>query len=94
MSGCWLTRATAAASGLLLRYGYPLPESGAALKACAASHDIECIPIDRFNLEHLIGNLYYSINQTESGPLQDDLLELCNRLEPAERYDHGELDVL
>jgi len=26
--------------------------------------------------------------------LQDDLLELCNRLEAAERYCDGELDVL
>lgn len=85
---------TAAERGLLLRYGYPFPESEAALKACAASRDIECVPIDRFNLEQLIGNLCYSINQTKPGPLQDELLELCNRLEAAERYGDGELDVL
>lgn len=85
---------TAAERGLLLRYGYPFSESEAALEACAASHDIECIPIDRFNLEQLIGNLCCSINQTKPGPLQDELLELCNRLEAAERYGDGELDVL
>jgi hypothetical protein len=84
---------TAAERRLLLRYGYPFSESEAALEACAASHDIESVPIDRFNLEQLIGNLCYSINQTKPGPLQDELLELCNRLEAAERCGDGELDV-
>ena len=87
-------RLTAAERGLLLRYGYPFSESEAALKACAASQDIEWVPIDRFNLEQLIGNLCCSINQTKPGPFQDDLLELCSRLETAERYGDGELDVL
>ena len=85
---------TAAERGLLLRHGYPISESAAALEACAASHDIECVPIDRFDLEQLISNLCYSINQTKPGPLQNELLELCNRLEAAERYGDGELDVL
>ncbi len=85
---------TAAERRLLLRYGYPFSQSESALKACAASHDIERVPIDRFDLEQLIGNLCYSINQTKPGPLQDDLLELCNRLEAAERYGDGELDIL
>ncbi|MDA0255817.1 MAG: hypothetical protein O3A37_10800 [Planctomycetota bacterium] len=41
----------------------------------------------------MIGNLCYSINRTKPGPLQDELLELCNRLEAAERCGDGELDV-
>jgi hypothetical protein len=85
---------TAAERGLLHRYGYPFSQSEAALRACAASHDIECVPIARFDLEQLISNLCYSINQTKPGRLQNDLLELCNRLEAAERYGDGELDVL
>ncbi|MFM7649258.1 MAG: hypothetical protein ACKO50_14570 [Cyanobium sp.] len=85
---------TAAERGLLLRYGYPFSQSEAALQACAASHDIECVPIDRFDLEQLISNLCYSINQTKPGRLQNDLLELCNRLEAAERDGDGELDTL
>jgi len=79
---------------LLLRYGYPFEQSEAALKACAASRDIKSVPIDRFDLEQLIGNLCYSINQTKPGPLKNDLLELCKRLEAAERYGDGELDML
>lgn len=74
-------RLTAAERGLLLRYGYPFSQSEAALKACVASHDIECVPIDHFDLEQLIGNLCSSINKTKPGRLQNDLLELCNRLE-------------
>jgi len=85
---------TAAERGLLLRYGYPFSQSEAALQACAASHDIEGVPIDRFDLEQLISNLCYSINQTKPGRLQNHLLELCNRLEAAERYGDGELDTL
>ncbi len=72
----------------------PFSQSEAALKACAASHDIERVPIDCFDLKQLIGNLCYSINQTKPGPLQDEILEFCNRLEAAERYGDGELDVL
>ena len=85
---------TAAERGLLLRYGYPFSQSEAALKACAGSRDLEYVPIDRFDLEQLIGNLCYSINKTKPGRLQNDLLELCNRLEAAERYGEGELDML
>ena len=85
---------TAAERGLLLRYGYPFLQSEAALKACVASHEIECVPIDRFDLEQLICNLCFSINKTKPGRLQNDLLELCNRLEAAERYGEGELDML
>ena len=85
---------TAAERGLLLNYGYPFSQSEAALKPCVASHEIECVPIDRFDLEQLIGNLCFSINKTKPGRLQNDLLELCNRLEAAERYGEGELDML
>ena len=84
---------TAAERGLLLRYGYQFLQSEAALKACAGSRDLEYVPIDRFDLEQLIGNLCYSINKTKPGRLQDDLLELCNRLEAAERSGDGEPDI-
>jgi hypothetical protein len=36
---------------LLLRCGYPFAGSEAALKACEESQDIECVRIDRSNLE-------------------------------------------
>ena len=86
-------RLTPAERGLLLRYGYPFEQSEAALKACAGSQDIERVPIDRFNLEQLIGNLCYSINRMKPGRLFDQLFELCDRLEAAERYGDGDCDV-
>ncbi len=85
---------TPAERSLLLKYGYPFSQSEAALKACAESKEIEHVPIDRFNLEQLIGNLCYSINRSKPGRLQDELLTLCDRLEAAERYGEGDLDTL
>ena len=84
---------TPAERSLLLRYGYPFSQSEAALKACAESKKIERVPINSFNLEQLIGNLCYCINRAKPGRLQDELLTLCDRLEAAERYGDGDLDV-
>ncbi len=61
---------------------------GAGQPACS-----ESVPIDRFNLEQLIGNLCYSINRAKPGKLQDELVALCDRLEAAERYGDGDLDT-
>jgi hypothetical protein len=85
---------TADERSLLLRYGYPFEQIEHALKACKASHDIELVPMDRFELEHLIGDVCRSINHMTGGAKQDQLLDLCDRLEAAERYGDGMLDVL
>ena len=85
---------TPAERSLLLRYGYPFEQIEHALKACDASHDIEIMPMDHFELEHLIGDVCRSINQTNGGATQDQLLELCDRLEAAEACGDGTLDVL
>jgi len=79
---------------LLLRHGYPFERIERVLKACEASHDIEIIPMDCFELERLIGDVCRSINHMKSGVLQDQLLDLCDRLEAAEEYGDGMLDVL
>ena len=79
---------------LLLRYGYPFEQIEQALKACESSREIEIIPMDRFELEHLIGDVCRSINQMKDGATQDQLLDLCDRLEAAERYGDGMLDTL
>jgi hypothetical protein len=79
---------------LLLRYGYPFERIEQALKACEASHDIEIVPMDCFELERLIGDMCRSINHTNRGTLQDQLLDLCDRLEAAEQYGDGMLDML
>ena len=79
---------------LLLRYGYPFEQIEQALKACESSLDIEIIPMDRFELEHLIGDVCRSINHMKGGTTQNQLLDVCDRLEAAERYGDGMLDTL
>ena len=79
---------------LLLRYGYPFEQIEQALKACECSREIEIVPMDRFELERLIGDMCRSINQMKSGATQNHLLDLCDRLEAAERYGDGMLDTL
>ena len=78
---------------LLLRYGYPFARIEQALKARSASKAIEIVPMDRFELERLIGDLSRSINDMNGGRVQDQLLTLCDRLEAAERYGDGMLDT-
>ena len=77
---------------LLLRYGYPFERIEHALKGRESSRDIEIVPMDAFELERLIGDLCSSINDMNRGALQNVLLDLCDRLEAAERYGDGMLD--
>ncbi|MDA1229814.1 MAG: hypothetical protein O2856_03480 [Planctomycetota bacterium] len=78
---------------LLLRHGYPFAGIEQALKACESSRGIEIVPMDRFELEHLIGDVCRSINHMKGGTTQDQLFDLCDRLEAAERYGDGMLDT-
>ena len=77
---------------LLLRYGYPFEQIEQALKACQSSGNIEIIPLDPYELERLIGDLCSSINDMQGGQLQNELLDLCDRLEAAEKHGDGMLD--
>ena len=79
---------------LLLRYGYPFEQIEQALNACESSREIEIVPMDRFELERLIGDVCRSIKQMKGGATQDQILDLCDRLEAAERYGDGMLDTL
>jgi hypothetical protein len=63
------------------------------LEQYASSPDIEILTISRFYLNQMIGDLSYSINKGSKGKIQKALIELCDRLEIAERYGDGELDV-
>lgn len=85
---------TPAERSLLLRYGYPFEQIERALKASEPSPDVEIVPLDRFELEYLIGDVCRSINHMTGGATQDQLLDLCDRLEAAEEYGNGMLDVL
>lgn len=79
---------------LLLRYGYPFDQIRNALEACHSTDNIETVPMDSFELERLIGDVSISINQMEGGPVQGQLLDLCERLEYAERDGDGMLEML
>ena len=85
---------TAEERSLLLEYGYPFQQIDQALQACATSREIEIVPKDRFKLEHLFGDVCRSINHMKSGATQNQLLELCDRLEYAEESGDGMLDML
>ncbi len=41
----------------------------------------------------MISDLSYSINERTKGSIQRAVIDLCDRLEIAERYGDGELDV-
>lgn len=47
--------------------------------------------MDAFELEHLIGDVCRSINRMNGGTTQDQLLDLCDRLEAAEAYGDGKV---
>jgi len=79
---------------LLLKYGYTFDRIEQALKKYESSESIEVVPLDRIELGRMIGDLCYSIDKRTSGILQDKLVHLCDRLEAAERYGDGMLDVL
>jgi hypothetical protein len=83
---------TAEERALILQYGYPFDGIEQSLKAC--QDRIETVPIDSFELERLIGDLSISINDMKGGAVQNELLDLCERLEAAERYGEGQLDWL
>jgi hypothetical protein len=50
--------------------------------------------MDRFELEYLIGDVCRSINHMKIGRTLDQLVELCDRLEAAEKSGDGMLDTL
>jgi hypothetical protein len=83
---------TAEERNLILQYGYPFEGIEQSLKACQDSEGIETVPIDAFELERLVGDLSISINDMKGGAVQNELLDLCERLEAAERYGEGQLD--
>jgi hypothetical protein len=79
---------------LILRHGYPFERIERALKKVESSRRIEVVPMDLFELERLIGDLCSSINDMNEGALQSKLLDLCDRLEAAEKYGDGMLEDL
>ena len=77
---------------LILEYGYPFSPAKDQLKDVASSPEVEVLLISPFYLNQMIGDLSYSINKRTKGRIQDELFELCDRLESIYRYGEGELD--
>lgn len=77
---------------LILEYGYPFSDAKAQLKAAVSSDNISVLTISEFYLNQMIADLCYSINKRTKGRVQDELLELCDRLESIQRYGEGQLD--
>jgi hypothetical protein len=77
---------------LLLKYAYPFQPEKEQLRAMIARGGIGTLVIKPYYLSLMIGDLCYSINKRTTGRLQDELNELCNRLEYLEATGDGELD--
>jgi hypothetical protein len=80
---------------LILKYGYPFERLEQALKRWPSNADIRRVSITDYELELLIGELSRSINHRQAGKEEEDeLIDLCDRLEYVERTGDGDLDIL
>lgn len=79
---------------LIVQYGYPFDRLAKSLRRHASSEAIKTILMSAYELEMLIGELSRSINHCECGRDEDAVIDLCDRLEYAEKYGDGELDIL
>lgn len=79
---------------LILKYGYPFDRLEKALRRWSNSEAIKTISMSESELSMLIGELSRSFNHGETGSDEDAILDLCDRLEYAEKYGDGELDIL
>lgn len=79
---------------LLLEYGYPFEPEKKQLKRFLDRGEVGTLKIKPYYLSKLIGDLSYSINKRTKGRIQNELNELCERLEYIEATGDGELDLL
>lgn len=80
---------------LILKYGYPFEQIKASLREFPAGHDYATIPMPRFELKHLIGDLCRSLNHDEIEPAHmQTVIELIDRLEYIEETGDGDFDIL
>ena len=74
---------------LILKYGYPFERLARALKRWPKNQSVRNVRMCRYELEMLIGELSRSFNDGETGQDEDEVLDLCERLEYAERTGDG-----
>lgn len=78
---------------LILKHGYPHEQLAKALQQWPANAASRRISISDFDLDMLIGELSRTINHAEAGKEEDELLDLCDRLEYFERTGDGDLYI-
>ncbi len=66
---------------LILAHGYPFPGLRVVLEAVPNSKDRVVVRCDPFDVEHLLGDLAYSINHCADDLLQMQLNELYESIE-------------
>ena len=79
---------------LILKHGYPFDRLAKSLRRWPKDQLIRTISMSRYELEMLIGELSRSFNHEETGKDEDAVLDLCDRLEYAERTGDSQLDIM
>ena len=79
---------------LILKHGYPFDRLAKSLRRHSSTEAVKTIMMSAYELDMLIGELSRSLNHRECGRDEDAVIDLCDRLEYAERYGDGELDIL
>ena len=76
---------------LIMRYGCPFDGLKASLETCD-DHEFVVIPVERFELGRLIADLCIAITDLEPCALQEQLIDLCDRMEIGERTGNALFD--
>jgi hypothetical protein len=74
---------------LILKFGYPFERLKRALKRWPKRQGVRKIRMSRYELQMLIGELSRSFNHQETRIDEDAVVDLCDRLEYAERTGDG-----
>ena len=77
---------------LILQHGYPMDRLKRALKRWPKQQGVRTVRMCRYELEMLIGELARSFNDQQTGRDEDEVLDLCDRLEYAERTGDGAIN--
>lgn len=75
---------------LLLKWTYPFEDVEAQLNSYRSSQGVETVTISPYYLSLLIGDLCHAISK--KGCRDDDVFDLCDRLEYVERWKDGSLE--
>jgi len=78
---------------LILKYGYVSGRLEASLRRWPKGQPIRRIGMTRVDLEWLIGDLNHSCVKGKAGSDLEEVADLCDHLEYAQRTGDGDLDI-